>query len=92
MVHSVSIVLSSARGPASPTLRSCSTCPCCFRGELAAAPLQCIRAVVTDTRSMVLAGKPIPPFCFTVHPRRLDGNRYRDTWRTADSSTRRTPT
>jgi hypothetical protein len=31
------IVRSSACGLASPTLRSCSTCPCCFRGELAAA-------------------------------------------------------
>jgi hypothetical protein len=77
MVHSVYIVLSSACGPASPTLRSCSTCPCCFRGELAAAPMQCIRTVVTDTRSMALAGEPIPPFSFAAHPHRVDGNRYR---------------
>ena len=101
MVHSVSIVLSSACCPASPTLRSCSTCPCCFRGELAAAPLQCTRTVVTDTHSMALAGEPILPFCFAAHPHRLDENRYRDArqptaahaaqrhdkWRAADRST-----
>ena len=103
MVHSVSIVLSSACGPASPTLRSCSTRPCCFRGELAAAPMQCTRTVVRETRSMALAGWPIPPFYFAAHPHRLDGNRYRghvahnrqqhtlhtrhDTWRATDRST-----
>jgi hypothetical protein len=87
MVHSVSIVLSSACGPASPMLRSCSTCPCCFR----AAPLQCIRTVVTDTRSMAFAGELM---------RRAPSQRIRtdrmeidtvDTWRIPDSSTRRTP-
>ena len=91
MVHSVSIVLSSACGPASPTLRSCSTRPCCFRGELAAASLQCTRTVVTDTRSMALAGE---------HVRRSPSQRIRTDWmeidtvdtrRTTDSSTRRTP-
>ena len=72
MLRSVSIVASLRRrcAAAQPVF-------CCFRGELAAAPLRCIRTVVTDTRSMALAGEPIPPFCFAAHPHRPDANRYR---------------
>ena len=77
MVHPCCVLLCSPRHVAPLRRRSCSTCPCCFRGELAAAPLQCTHTVVTDTRSMALAGEPIPPFCFAAHPHRPDANRYR---------------
>jgi hypothetical protein len=79
MVHPCGVLLCCPRHVA-PLRRRCAAAQpvfCCFRGELAAAPLRCIRTVVTDTRSMALAGEPIPPFCFAAHPRRPDGNRYR---------------